>query len=258
MEKTIADMKVGERLFFGTYGVGQCAQPISWLKATRNNVFIAEYVLDNLIYDAREQDHPMRTMRSGGNANYVLSNILQFLNCEDDVWYGPTHEFDMPPSHTNPYVSRDSYYFHRPGFLNGFQAFEIESLSGHIHLPSLDDIISGRKYELFNRKGIRAKATMDVIANKRNHGWGEKSYAEFWTSSEVGVNRVSVVTRGGYADHRSPAETCGVRPICSITPNTKVESVKDLQGYRLIPFEATKKSEAVCTEEELSIFLGLL
>ena len=48
----IGDLKVGAKLFFGNYGANETSiHPITWLKASRDNEFLSEFVLDLLKFD---------------------------------------------------------------------------------------------------------------------------------------------------------------------------------------------------------------
>lgn len=260
---TIADLKTGAKLVFGNYGVGHELYPISWLKTGKENVFLSEFVLDILRFDNREPDNPQRDEYYFGCSNYAISNIVQFINSCDDNWYEPMHQYDSPPGIIN--AARDNLgdYLHHPGFLSGFEDYELECLDGRINLPTIANILgTGReaRFPLFNRKGYRGRPSQDLIYNKHQHDMGEGSFCEFWAVDETNTKscEVSYIDRAGskrncYASHRK-----GLRPVCRLKPNTQVELHADGM-YRITPFTASNPQGArVCTDEEFLTFMGLL
>ena len=259
---TIADLKVGAKLVFGSYGVGGAIYPITWLKANKDGEFLSESVLDIVKFDALERSNQVHDYRYSGNSDYRLSNVFQFLNsCEDD-WYGPTHEFDEPPGVLTRPGERLGEYLRHPGFLNEFQDYEIESLSGSVNLPTIANIFGANgepRFMLFNRKGYRGKPTTDLVYGRCGHGLEESSYCEYWAIDETcRSGRQYFVGRDGsmrstYADHVS-----GLRPKCVIRPELEVELIDDCL-YRIVPFKATKShGPQIATDEELLNLMGLL
>lgn len=262
MGLTIADLKVGSKLVFGTYGVGNTLYPITWLKANKAGEFLSEFVLDILKFDEEERNSPNYDFRCCGNGDYELSNVLQFLNSYEDDWYGPMHEHDAPPgSQTRP-TDRLGDYLHHSGFLHEFQDYEIESIAGRVNLPTIANIFGYNgepKFTLFNRKGYRGKPTTDLVYGRYGHGLDEFSYCEYWIvgGGSTSYSQEFVGRDGGrhnaYADHRS-----GIRPKCTIRPELEVELVSE-GVYRIVPFKATKShGPQVATDEELLNLMGLL
>lgn len=259
---TIADLKVGAKLVFGTYGVGGALYPITWLKANKDGEWLSEFVLDMVKFDEEERNNPNRDCRYCGNGNYELSNVLQFLNSFEDDWYGPMHEYDAPPGVLTRHGERPGEYLRHSGFLHEFQDYEIESLSGRVNLPTIANIFGANgepKFALFNRKGYRGKPTTDLVYGRRGHGLEEQSYCEYWMVG--GTNTTysqSYVGRDGsrnntYADH-----TSGLRPKCVIRPELEVELISD-GVYRIVPFEAANRhGPQIATDEELLNLMGLL
>lgn len=248
MDLTVADMRVGERLFLGTYGVGESSHPIAWLKATRNSDFFAERVLDYICFDGRESHHDDYYLRNYGNSNYNQSNIFQFLNSEDNDWFEPTHQHDEAPG----------LYGNHPGFLAGFEGYEIESLKSKIHLPTVEDIVGGRKFELFNRKGIRAHATQDMVLCRNGHDFTETSWVDYWTQSSYSQYDAHIIGRDGYSKRRHVTNRSGLRPKCRVNPNAKIVALPDGSGYQLVAFESNHCKNEACTLDELKAFIGLL
>ena len=258
MDLTVADMMVGERLFLGTYGVGESSQPIAWLKATRNSDFLAEHVLDYIYFDGREAHHDDYYLRNYGNSNYNQSNIFQFLNSEDDDWFEPAHQYDEAPGTANHSRTAAGMYRNHPGFLSGFEGYEIESLKSKVHLPIVADIVGGRRFELFNRKGIRAHGTQDMVIYRNGHDFTETSWIDYWTQSSYNQYAAHIIGRDGYSKNKTATQSCGLRPKCRVNPNAKIVALPDGSGYQLVAFEANHCKNEACTLDELKAFIGLL
>lgn len=262
MGLTIADLKVGSKLVFGTYGVGGTLYPITWLKANKDGEFLSEFVLDIIKFDEQERNSPTNDHRYSGNSNYTLSNILQFINSYDDDWYEPSHTYDAPPGDYNRPFDRIGDYLHHPGFLHDFEDYEIESLSGRVHLPTFANIFGANgepKFALFNRKGYRGRPTTDLVWN-RNHGLEETSYCEYWLSDGTGTSThmKSFVGRDGSKHNTYAYSRSGLRPKCMIKPELEVELVSE-GVYRIVPFEPTqRRGPQIATDEELLNLMGLL
>ena len=84
----------------GAYGTrNDNPYPIVWLKGTPNGDFITQFALDVLGFDAQEPDNTEnRDARAVGNPNYGCSNILQFLNAQEENWFSPMHQYDASPA----------------------------------------------------------------------------------------------------------------------------------------------------------------
>lgn len=92
METTVGKLKIGAPLVMGRYSVSKDADPapIAWLKGTPNSDFITEFAVDYLPFDAMERENPSRQYYYSGNPDYTTSNLLQFLNSDQEDWYEPT------------------------------------------------------------------------------------------------------------------------------------------------------------------------
>lgn len=259
---TIADLKVGAKLVFGTYGVGTTLYPIIWLKANRDSEFLSEFVLDMVKFDEDERSNPSHDCHYCGNGNYEVSNILQFLNSYEDDWYSPMHEYDAPPGVLTRPSERLGEYLRHSGFLHEFQDYEIESLADRVNLPTIANIFGANgepKFPLFSRKGYRGRPTTDLVYGRYGHGLEERSYCEYWMVGRTNTTyHQSCVARDGskhniYADHVS-----GLRPKCIIRPELEVELISE-GVYRIVPFKATKcYGPQIATDEELLNLMGLL
>lgn len=262
MDLTVADLKVGSRLFFGKYGVSHTPQPVSWLKADKDGNFLSEFAVDYLMFDAKEPNNPDRTMYYCGNCDYSLSNIHQFLNSDEDDWYEPSHEYDYPPGRDRNNYQVSGMYLEHSGFLSDFEEYEIASLNGNVVLPTRAQLFGGGgipRFELFRRKGLRAKASEDLIYGKPGYSFEENNYIEFWMQdAESHGGYAYIVNRGGKITTRSASLASGIRPVCNIKPDTKVEVLSDGVSYRVVPFDATsRRKSCICTDDELMAFLGL-
>lgn len=261
---TVADMKVGDRLLFGTYTIEsaleECADTISWLKATRDNVFLSECVIDMVKFDNKEPNSTDDYHSRYGNNNYELSNVRQYLNSHEIDWFVKMHDADEAPGGTNTYRYGD--YASNPGFLSRFEDYEIEVLSGDIELPTRGNVFGlggAARFELFKRKGIRAHTSELLRRSWRNPGYNETAYVPFWVADSDRSAYTYYVDRSGGLYSSTPSTSSGLRPKCKIRPDALVENVDGKNTYRLVPFEAKKKRiNEICSDEELSVFLGLL
>lgn len=264
MELTIGKLKVGSRIQLGAYGVtGMYKQPIVWLKATDDNKFITEHVIDYIPFDAREPENMEYGCNHIGNYEYGISNIRQFLNSDEENWYFPYHEYDAAPEigNTNRHLAYDQHH----GFLNHFKDYEIASIVNMVELPSAEDIIGDNRFKIFKRRGVRATAIdgMWRAPGKWQAGdYTDSSFVEFWIrdrSRELTYYHrtyAGIIDRCGSVSSKPPCNGAGVRPVCDIRPNTKIDIGED--GIFVIsPFEVDHNMNESYTDEELMIFLGL-
>ena len=115
----------------GRYSVSRDADPapIVWLKGAPNSDFITEFAVDYLPFDAMERENPSRQYYYSGNPDYTTSNLLQFLNSDQEDWYEPTHQYDAPPVRNNVNDRYRAPYKDHYGFLCFFEEYEIESIA---------------------------------------------------------------------------------------------------------------------------------
>lgn len=247
MDRTIKDLKIGTRLKFGAYACpGGTPVPIVWLKASTDCDFIAECALDDIQFDNRELWPWDRDRHLNGNNEYGISNIYQFLNSDEQIWYRPTHQYDSPPN-----------YRVRPGFLTGFAEFEKASLEDGINLPAFGDVVGDNKFALFRKKGIRPHPSEDM----RRRFWGDytrTSFVPFWTRDPLAgsATRVMIIGRDGYRNSNIAASHAGLRPVCNIDSRAVVETDDDGM-YKLKAFEVADVVEEIYTDDELFNFLCL-
>lgn len=250
MEKIIAKMKIGERLEFGRYSVApdRAGAPIIWLKASKDCDFIAADVIDYMCFDAPEPEFRY------GNADYLQSNILSYLNSESDAWFIPTHLEDQCPTTHKDHV----------GFLYYFDDYELASLvekeGSLIRLPAASDIVDDEtKFSLFKQKGVRTKMATDCSMRYFiNNG----AYSSYWLRPEViegaatnPYNTIPLLGRDGKVGYNFPSQRVGVRPVCTIKPSLSVKNINDTENvFCITPFETNNNA---CTDDELMDFLGV-
>jgi hypothetical protein len=80
---------------------------------------VADSIIKQGCFDARELENPDRNRSNWGNNHYPTSNAHQWLNAEGNDWYKPQHDHDAPPIADNIF---DEYnpYANDPGFLSRF------------------------------------------------------------------------------------------------------------------------------------------
>lgn len=267
-------MRQGTRLILGKYGVLKDAEPlpIEWTKATPNGDFIASKTVDFLCFDAREGHirENGTTYMDSGNPLYHLSNIHTFLNSEDDAWYYPMHDGDNAPiSDYTDVEGRGAAYADHYGFLRHFEDYELAAIlpqtvcvdgrlevTSRLRLPLSTEIFGENKFNLFKKKAVRAHPSGDLIANKwRQTGINSaEQYMPYFLASSHSIGAVGIVDRTGYITHSTAARGCGIRPVCRIRLDAKVEQVAD-GVYELLP---TGMARFGVTNEEIKEFLGLV
>lgn len=266
METTVGKMKVGERLVLGQYGSStDAAVPIEWLKATPNGDFISEKVLDYICFDARERQGDSYYAKMYGDPDYKFSNILQFLNRDEEVWWSPTHIGDAPPNGNNVCSYNDAYNTHY-GFLHLFEDYELESivsetyiargeqLQSKMRLPSYENFVGQNKFPLFSRRGVRAHGTSEYIFGRGMYtGFQEGSFIEFWLSDLRSSDYPAILTRNGEKGQKCPYLSAGLRPVCTLKLDTVLEKYENGK-YQVKPFGIQGK---LFTDEELFELLGV-
>ena len=264
---TINDLKIGDRLVLGKYGVhNNQPYPVVWRKCNSNCDFITEKAIDVLCFDAAEQiiDDSSRGRRVwGGNQRYAVSNIFNFLNSESEEWYRPAHIADNPPSYSSHY-----------GFLYNFNPGEIavmnmheytvggDSIKSRVRLPSGEDINCDEKtgFQIFKKIGLRPHPTADICdfrscPDEYGTPYTETGYINFWLMDPVGpsTQRVRIISRSGCFAYLSAAKSAGVRPVCTLQPETIVSALDS--GVFSVKISAS--DEQVFTDKEFFELLGM-
>nr|WP_290463094.1 hypothetical protein [Acutalibacter muris] len=266
-ETTVGKIRVGTKLLLGQYGVSADEIfPIMWLKATPNGDFIAAKVLDYICFDGRERQSADYNMRMFGNPDYGRSNILQFLNSQDESWWNPTHESDSPPDRSNVCNINDAYHDHC-GFLYNFEEYEIDSLvrklihtpsgvrESLMRLPSYSDLVGDDRFQLFSRRGIRANGSEDYILHRGLYAnFDTGSYVEFWLSDLYNNGDYkAVLSRNGEMGYKHPYHSAGLRPVCTLKPDSVLEM--DENGFCWV--KQVGGQDKLFTNDELFELLGV-
>lgn len=266
VETTVGKVKVGTKLMLGQYGVsaGEIF-PIMWLKATPNGDFISAKVLDYICFDARERQNGNYYERMFGNPDYRRSNIMQFLNSGDEMWWNPTHESDSPPDGGNVFRFSDAYHSHC-GFLYHFEEYEIDSLARKlihtpggamkslIRLPAHADFVGDDRFQLFSRRGLRANGTEDCIQRRSLFAeFDTGSYIEFWLSDQHSNGHPAILNRSGEMGRKNSYHSAGLRPVCTLNPETILEM--DENGFCWVK-EVVKRNK-LFTDDEFFDLLGV-
>lgn len=171
------------------------------------------------------------------------------MNSQDKVWYEPTHEYDKPP------MRNFGAYAEHTGFLHDFEDYELRALVSDIELPKCENFTgnANTRFPYFTKKGIRPNGSEDFLTHKQNYGFTETSYIGFWTQDRD-RRYVRAIGRDGRCQSKYPVDVYGIRPICKIDADVKVET----HGHgvcTLVPIEL--HPEVLFSDDELSVFLGL-
>ena len=230
----IGDMKVGDRLVFGMYstGRGEADTPIIWLKASKDNQFISEYVLDSVQFDEREPG------MWHGNPDYTLSNVYQFLNsAEDYICYAPTHPKDI--------IGQS--YARKNGFLRLFDPYELASLDGCVDLPSVADIRGSEdreKLDLFKKKGARGKCE------------NASSYSDYFTCDSFDGAVLTIPSSGKRTALLFPNWPSGIRPKCKLKADIEVTRRED-ETFHVVPFDCETDQDEGYDDTAFRALLGI-
>lgn len=265
-ETMVGKIKVGTKLMFGQYGVSADEiLPIMWLKATPNGDFIAAKVLDYICFDARERQGGEYSDRMYGNPDYGKSNIMQFLNSGDENWWNPTHENDAPPDRRSVCQVGDAYHDHC-GFLYHFEDYEIDSIvkklihtpggavKSLVRLPAYADFVGESRFQLFSRRGIRANGTDNYIYHRGLYtDFDTGSYIEFWLSDLYARGQPAILNRSGEMGYKAPYHSAGLRPVCTLNPDTVLKMDED--GFCWV--KQVGGQAKLFTDDELFELLGV-
>lgn len=273
MAKKLADLKVGERIKFGRYSV-ESEEPhdIIWIKVHRDNTFMAEHIEDYRAFDAKEPTSSSEYQRGYGNNNYMVSNIRQFLNSADKIWFAEQHEHDASPSVERVYDG--THYENHRGFLNLFTDEEYEAIEytdvetvvprmGVVHmeqkvfLPSItnifgyknNDIMEGQYWDYFKVlcRHRRAIPTNDAIDNTTCTGFTLRHRSAWYyylrsaqCASSCEVHYVS--DNGNFYTCYAYRGVIGLRPALKLNPNIII-SGENNDGFPVLDLPKTKEIE---------------
>lgn len=233
MATTLAKLKIGSRIVFGSYapavwpgrfGDQRKTQPspIRWIKCGRGGLLISEYVIDYLAFDETENRGLLNM--TYGNPAYVPSNIHQYLNADGEEWFRPSDTYDARPK-----------YADCQGFLSLFTGEELSVMCQHfpyvngsyderpclVRLPSFYEIFSDYDTVLpyFKRYGRRAYPSDQLRRLLIGHYSHYFSYRFADSSDER--NNWSISGSGNLYRWNLPCVLGGIRPMIFIDPDTE-------------------------------------
>ena len=137
-------MTLGSTFNFGKYQVeSEDPWAIEWEIVHQTDDYqIAQtkQIIDLRCFDAIESTNTDSNRNIGGNNNWQYSNIKQFLNSDQAIWYSSQHQYDAPPNSTNVWNNYNPYDTHK-GFLYYFSDEEknlLKDMTLTLANPSVD------------------------------------------------------------------------------------------------------------------------
>lgn len=231
----VKDMRQGSLLTLGQISVmeGRDPQPIVWMKANKACEFITEKCVNVMPFDAKKIQIGEETLRyQWGKSGFAESDLLRYLNGYGKDWWPLDKEY--------PYYAKDRFR-KSVGFCTYFEEYElndviIEGEFGYFRIPTRQDILregpGTPNLTIFNsNRGLRAKMTFECYwaAQRWYRGvyFNESSYMEYWIhrDSEVPYSYNAALSRSGGTPTMKVSEPLGVRPVCSVNPETEVAIV---------------------------------
>jgi hypothetical protein len=218
MAQTLSSLELWDTVRFGRFKVNsETTMPdISWVvvdKSTSGVTLLAEDIIAQLAFDAKEPNNPVSARMSYGNNYYKVSNIRQWLNSTSASWYSSQHSYDQSPN-SDTVVSGGTQYASRPGFLYYFNTKERALLlattqttynppnegastsyttADKVFLPSAKQLnVNDAKAEGSTWGGF----TEDYVESDGGESVGE--YRACGESDQLKANRVSTATSGRY------------------------------------------------------------
>ena len=213
-------------------------------------------------FDAAEPSNPNSNRRTGGNNNYPLSNIHQWLNSDGPLggWFKIQHTDDAPPSYAttrNGFLNQWPDY-HKAALLENTWTCDQASIDGEtptsyvskITLMCMNDVGEGRpttgsKLDFFNNDSDR------ILAGS----------AYYWltnipssTSLVIFINAAGSAYAAG-ANANSTDDKRYAWPMCAPNPNAKVSMIPDDDGcYTLIEDTSQQVTKVVTWDNTQSFF----
>ena len=258
MAQLLSNLPIGATIKFGKHQVGsETAQPIIWVVAAKNHsgypsnsvTLVAQKIIDIRAYDATEANY------AGGNGDYGLSNINQWLNSSASAggWYTATHTNDTPP--TNDSTEGETGYQDRAGFLYNFTTAERELIlpttltvqigtniskkfTSKVYLPSLWEILGTGEtfdgsscFEYFQPQGGGCPLTSQAFTytSSTNKPDAIADNFDYWTRSTHGNQPCTI----SYADNfwwQHPYYGDGIRPVLNLPAKAKISDTPDSSG----------------------------
>ena len=281
MSQFLSNLPIGAKVKFGKYSVnGETAEPITWLVVAKNHsctpaypsnsvTLLTEGIIDIRALDAKEPTNvnfPSRQER--GNNRYTLSNLDQWLNKRESLWYSPTHIYDSSPTNDRT-GGFGTGYDTRPGFLNAFSNEEFgaildttiravladvdgggqEDVSRKVFVPSgteagyITSIQGNTTWEYFINHNMLASLTKQAYTHSlctQKPNLGESHY---WWIRDVntgdGANGRTAIGERGTSYWVASTGSAGVRPALNVSNSLSVTDTVDGEGcYSVVWNEA--------------------
>lgn len=275
MAQSLSNLPVGAQIKFGKHQVNtENPQPIIWTIVAKNHggtpaypvnsvTLLATKIIDIRCYDAKEPNNTSTERKSGGNNRYRYSNIHQWLNSNASPgnWYTAQHSADQIPS--KAYVTNETPYDTRPGFLYWFSPGEYaaildttirvdrasldgggyEDFTAKVFLPSVDELGLGNlnaevRWDYFPLSDLEAAlATLTSQAHYNSQSkYKPTSISEahpYWsrtvnTGYPNNVRAFSVDSNPGLTGCSNGG--IGVRPALNLSNTTIVSDTTDESG----------------------------
>lgn len=266
MAQTLSSLPIGAKVKFGKHSInGETALPISWIIVAKNHsgypsnsvTLLSEKIIDLRAYDGTETNLPGSSSKAGNN-NYGLSNIDAWLNSDAVSWYNSRHTYDTPPNNDN--TLHGTGYSDRPGFLNNFDASEVnailsstisvtkygatvENIVRKVFLPSFSELgvqitgepTNGTLWSYFSTNTNEAFLSSQCLsytlsASKPSNTTMSWSY---WMRS-VNPTSASMVyytyLNKSYSQYPAEFGSSGVRPALNLPASASISDVTDSDG----------------------------
>lgn len=142
MAQKISNLAVGSKIKItgSKYAGNSAGKPYEMIVAAKSHagytggvVLVTEFAAKYCAFDAKEPTNPNTNIQANGNARYLYSNLLQWLNSDSLPWYVSKHTYDREPAEA--YVSQSPYSTQR-GFMSHFPT-SFSDLLLDVHAVSL-------------------------------------------------------------------------------------------------------------------------
>ena len=251
-------LSVGSTFLFGKHQVGsETPWAIEWeIVHQESDYQIAQtvQVIDMRPFDAKEASSSDSNRKVGGNNNWKVSNVRQWLNSDASAgnWYSAQHNADAPPSNSNTYASYPTGYDTRPGFLYHFTAAQKSAMLNFdltLNIPAVDGggshVVSQKVFFPTMTQvglGVNESVTEGIVFNKyngvensvrvktlhpmaaANSGYtGQTANSEKWywlSSAYTNSYRARFVDTDGSLDYTNAYSGAGGCAPCIVLPRT--------------------------------------
>lgn len=271
MAQLLSNLPIGAKVKFGKF----LNADLTWFVADKNHTdyptdsvtLLAERIIYELAFDAKESVETDDGIVKRGNTHYGYSNLRQWLNSSATagMWYSPQYESDVPPSSTdvvyiNPYSSW-------AGFLNGFSQNELTAIldttlvyvEDGVRLTCVDKMFLMGYSEFGTTNPVQGQYILSLFETSvaaRMSGYTrayralkpsltESATGGYWlrdnSSSTAKLTAKADGTVGGY----TPTDVSGVRPLTNVTSTLKVSDTTDSEGCYTVLWNTAPTSPTI-------------